>query len=283
MNFRPLLRTLLVTAMLIEPAAWAASVSEQWKAISTTAISITGDITIAVDRITFGNGTSLPLAAAGRVPDFKVDAGKPVNAILFRVTAPDDPVLLSGNRLCAGQLPQPVTFIAVWRPARLRGGVDLRTIAAFSGREQPKGAAGPDFCGTYDYEPGGTPVVRPKSATAEGGIRCPGIFRGKSFMQVTLYDGPSNEQISLKPLQDDAAEDSNLKQPVAGWDLWKLRSRGDNRRYTVVCHYNSAPHQLWSRQAVSTNADMEIELPSSVSECFQRRRVDGTSEGITCK
>jgi hypothetical protein len=102
-------------------------------------------------------------------------------------------------------------------------------------------------------------------------------------MQVTLYDGPPSEQVSLKPLQNDAAEDSNLKQPVAGWDRWKLTPRTDNRRYTLVCHYSSVRHELWSRQAASTNAGIEIELPAGVTECFQRRRADATSLGITCK
>jgi hypothetical protein len=103
-------------ALLASSPALAASVSEQWKAASAAAISITGDITISANLIMFGNGTSLPLAAAGRVRDFTVDTEKPVIATLFRVTAPDNPVLPSGKRLCEGLPPQPVTFIAVWRP-----------------------------------------------------------------------------------------------------------------------------------------------------------------------
>ena len=64
-------------ALLASSPALAASVSEQWKAVSTAAISITGDITISADRIIFGNGASLSLRAAGRVRDFTVDTGKP--------------------------------------------------------------------------------------------------------------------------------------------------------------------------------------------------------------
>jgi hypothetical protein len=269
--------------MLAASSARAASVNEQWKAASTTATSITGDITISANRITFGNGTSLPLAAAGRVPDFKIDVGKPVSATLFRVTAPEDPVLLSGHRLCGGEPPHPVTFIAVWRPAHVRGSVDLRTVAAFSGGEQPTRAGGPDFCGTYIYEPGRIRIVANQADLAGAGIHCPMIFQGKSFMQVTVYDGPPSEQMSLKPLQDDAAENPNLKQPVAGSDRWTLTPRPDHRRYTLVCHYSSAAHELWSRQTAFKNTDMEIELPAGVSECFQRRRADATSLGITCK
>lgn len=199
------------------------------------------------------------------------------------MTAPDNPVLPSGKRLCEGQPPQPVTFIAVWIPARLRGGVDLRTVAAFSGSEPPTAAGGPGFCGMYEYEPSGTPVVHAGPAVAAGGLRCPSIFRGKYFMQVTVYDGAPSLEMSLKSLQDDAAEDSSLKQPVAGWDRWKLPRRADNRHYTLVCHYSSVRHELWRRQPLSTNADIEIELPTRVTECFQWRRADATSLGITCK
>jgi len=45
-------------------------------------------------------------------------------------------------------------------------------------------------------------------------------------------------------LQDNAPKDSNLKQPVAGWDRWKLSPRTDNRHYTLVCHHNGVHHEL---------------------------------------
>jgi len=77
-----------------------------------------------------------------------------VNAALYRVTAPGDPVLLHGNRLCGGRGPQPVTFIAVWKPARVESDVDPHSMAAFSGSARPTAAGGPCFCGTYNYEAG---------------------------------------------------------------------------------------------------------------------------------
>lgn len=281
MNNRAVLRVVAFAALLAQSSAWSASVIEQWKAVSTTASSITGDITIAVDRITFGNGTSLPLAAAGRAPDFDSADGRPVNAMLFRVTAPDDPVLLSGNRLCGGQTPRPVTFVAFWRSVRSGGGVDLHTLAVFSGSERPTGAGGPGLCGTYNYVPGKIRMIAGRAPAANGGVHCPGTFQGKAFMQVTLFDGPPGEQMALKPRQDDAAE--NSPKPVAGWDRWKLTPLADNRRYTLVCHYSSVRHEVWSRQTLYANANLEIELPADVTECFQKRRADTTSLGITCK
>jgi hypothetical protein len=95
-----------VSSSVRQSAPSAAPAGEHWEAVSTTAISITGDVTFAPGRITFGNGKSLPLAAAGSVPGFGAPTGA-VDATLYRVTAPDDPVLLHGNRLCGGRGPHP--------------------------------------------------------------------------------------------------------------------------------------------------------------------------------
>ena len=169
MDIRSVLPALAAAALLANASAWAAPAGEPWKAYSMTAISITGDVTFAPDRITFGNGKSLPLAPAGSVPGLKGDDGKQVNATLFRVTAPDDPVLLSGQRLCGGQTPRPATFIVAWtRERRFSADPDLRTMAAFSSSARPTGAGGPGFCGTYNYEPGRTPIAPGQQTSGEG-------------------------------------------------------------------------------------------------------------------
>ena len=126
-----------------------AAAPEPWEAVSTTALAITGNVRVSPDRITFQNGKSLPLAAAGIVPQFREAMGT-TSAALYRVIAPADPVLLRGNRLCG----KPVTFIAVWKPARVGSDIDPREMAAFSGSARPTVAGGPDFCGTYTYEAG---------------------------------------------------------------------------------------------------------------------------------
>jgi hypothetical protein len=135
------------------------------------------------------------------VAGFKGDDGKPVNATLYRVTAPDDPLLLNGNRLCGGRGPQPATFVVVWkRPVGFKGDPDLRTMAAFSGSERPREAGGPNLCGTYNYEPGRAQAAAPQSAGAGTAIQCPKTFHGKTFVAVTVYDGPPSMQFSLKAL-----------------------------------------------------------------------------------
>jgi len=81
-------------------------------------------------------------------------------------------------------------------------------------------------------------------------------------------------------LQNDAAADSRRTEPVAGWDRWKLAPGPSNQHYTLVCHYNSDPHAIGNN---GRQESTELELPAGVRECFQNRRKDGTSLGITCK
>ena len=71
---------------LVQSTAWAA---EHWQATSTTAMSITGNITLAPGKITFATGKSLPLAAPVPLPGFRAE-GRKVAATLYKVTTPAD-------------------------------------------------------------------------------------------------------------------------------------------------------------------------------------------------
>jgi hypothetical protein len=144
---------LLLSLVLAARSPALAAAPEQWEAVSTTAMAITGNVRFSPDRITFQNGKFLPLEPAGIVPQFGEAMGT-VSATLYRVKKPDGPVLLQGTRLCGGRGPQPVTFIAVWKPAPVASDIDPRTMAAFSGSVRPTVAGGPNFCGTYGYEAG---------------------------------------------------------------------------------------------------------------------------------
>jgi hypothetical protein len=153
-----LLLALAAGPLMNQSPAWAAvAAGEHWEAVSTTAISITGDVTFSPGRIAFGNGKSLPLAAAGAAPHFDWSGKK--TATLYRVTAPADPVLVHGNRLCGA----PVTFIAIWKPDLVGSDIDPRAMAAFSGNAPPTVAGGPNFCGTYNYE-AGRPIPAPANS-----------------------------------------------------------------------------------------------------------------------
>jgi hypothetical protein len=69
------------------------------------------------------------------------------------ISAPADPVP-PREPLVRGEGPQPVTFIAVWKPDLVGSDIDPRGMAAFSGSAPPIVAGGPGFCGTYNYEAG---------------------------------------------------------------------------------------------------------------------------------
>lgn len=152
MPSRALLPMLLTSALLAQSPAPVASPPERWQAVSTTASSVTGNVTFSPDRITFQNGKSLSLAPAGTNPAFQMNRQK-VSATLFRITKPDDPVLLGGNRLCGGRTPRPVTFIVVWKHAPFGGDIDPRDMAVFSGDTLP--ANDDTVCATFSYEAGG--------------------------------------------------------------------------------------------------------------------------------
>ncbi len=118
---------------VVVSAGQSKAVPERWAAASTTAMSITGDVTFAPDKIRFQNGQSLSLAPAGSIAGFATDGGK-VDAMLYKVTKPNDPRLLRGNHLCGGHS---ATFIAVWKDAPSGGGMN-RGMAVFSTRVPPR-------------------------------------------------------------------------------------------------------------------------------------------------
>jgi hypothetical protein len=133
-------------------ATLAADSVEMWRAASTTASSVSGDVTFAPSKIQFQNGQSLPLAVIGRVKNFQA-TGEAVDATVYRVTAPADLRLLNGNHLCGGGgHSQAVTYIVVWIPEAPPGGAPARSMAAFSGKDQPRSDGDPAACGTYNYE-----------------------------------------------------------------------------------------------------------------------------------
>lgn len=150
-------RVLLLALAGVLPAlgpSIAADAPERWAATSTTALSVTGNVTFAPDKITFQNGRSLPLSLVGHVAGFK-GMGEAVEATLYRVTAPADPRLENGNHLCGGGGHSlPVTYVAVWTPNPLPGDKAPRSMAAFSGKDQPRSADDPSSCGVYNYDAG---------------------------------------------------------------------------------------------------------------------------------
>jgi hypothetical protein len=109
----------------------------RWTATSSTAMAITGDIAVAADSITFGNGASIGIKQAA-----------PDRPDVFIIDPPSNPVLLQGNGLCGDQ---PPTFLTLYRD----GG--SLALSVFDGPDMPPSPAGaldtpPGLCATYHYE-----------------------------------------------------------------------------------------------------------------------------------
>ncbi|MBB3965333.1 hypothetical protein [Rhizobium metallidurans] len=131
---------LLLTLCALSTAA--PSRADDYKAVSNTAMSITGDIAMDDFSITFETGDELSFS--NLVADNFVVDGERVPASVYRVADPSDPELLNGNRLCGSG---PVTYVANWS-----AGEGLSVIAVFTGSRAPKSSDG--MCASYTFEEG---------------------------------------------------------------------------------------------------------------------------------
>lgn len=131
----------IVPAMLglLVAAAPAYAEGDVYKAYSTTAESITGDISMDDFSITFANGESLSFSAL--LGDHFVVDGERVNASVYSVANPSDPELENGNKLCGSG---DVSYLANWA-----GGDGLTIVAVFTGDEPPESSA--EMCASYTY------------------------------------------------------------------------------------------------------------------------------------
>lgn len=134
---RALFLAAVVVAATVAPAL---AQGDRYRAFSTTAESITGDILLDDFSITFANGEALEFSAL--IGDhFTVD-GEQVNASVYSVADPSDPVLENGNRLCgAGD----VSYVANWS-----AGDGLTIVAVFTGDTPPESSD--EMCASYTYQ-----------------------------------------------------------------------------------------------------------------------------------
>ena len=120
-----------LSGLTLAAAAQTASAPETWTPISRTAQTITGRVTFTPSEITFQNGKSLPLVRGGQML-FRPEAKqKKVMAHLYRVTAPDDPVLQNGNKLCKGKS---IAYLIVWKSEKVGNEADPRLWRLSRGR-----------------------------------------------------------------------------------------------------------------------------------------------------
>ena len=125
----------LVLACLTMAVATPALAAERWMATSSTSISVTGNLTISGNRLTFGNGRSVRLSPVG-----------PSHPNTFTIK-PADPKLNHGQTLCGGGAPP--TFVQLQR----NGG--SLYFKVFEGPGLPpasSGMFGGGICALYNYE-----------------------------------------------------------------------------------------------------------------------------------
>lgn len=121
----------------------------RWTAVSGTALSVTGSITVSPARITFANGRFIDVRFEGQVtvPDF---VGQSVPAQLYRVTSRTNPALLRGNRLCGANPPQWITIRDLPRATGAEGAPKALDVYDTA---QPPPAGG--SCANYNYDAAG--------------------------------------------------------------------------------------------------------------------------------
>jgi hypothetical protein len=145
---------LVCLALSLTPKASTQTTAQTWVAVSSTASSITGDVKLSSDYISFAHKTfkihpvrQIPqadLANMGKI----VDEGQtPSSAWLYQTMIPKTTVLLNRNDICG---PQDAKWILA-----VYGKNDL-SLAFFAGDHEPNldyksVQASHDLCGTYGY------------------------------------------------------------------------------------------------------------------------------------
>jgi hypothetical protein len=140
------MKLFLLSTLLVLSLATAASAAEKLPAYSNTATSITGDVMLGADRITFGNGKSVAVrkVASGKEGDWDPVASGKAKADVYELAKPEDPKLLRGNRLCGSG---PVRYVAFFNTDD-----KLTEMVVFNPKADPFGSDPDRICATYIYQ-----------------------------------------------------------------------------------------------------------------------------------
>jgi hypothetical protein len=117
-----------------------------WHAMSRTAESITGDITVSANQITFQNGTFLSIRV--------VDEDSENNITLYKVISTSNPKLLNGNYICGNT---PVNYLS-FKKVGAKSKPNLSMTVYYAESLQLPDLVSPDqtataanICATYNY------------------------------------------------------------------------------------------------------------------------------------
>ncbi len=117
-----------------------------WHAMSHTAGSITGNITVTANQVTFQNGAFLSIRV--------VDEDSENNITLYKVISTSNPKLLNGNYICGNT---PVNYIS-FKKVGAKPKPDLSMTVYYAESLQLQDLVSPDqtataanICATYNY------------------------------------------------------------------------------------------------------------------------------------
>jgi hypothetical protein len=140
---------LLCAVLAVTAASSASTRIEHWEATSTTATSITGDVTFTPARLTFSDGKSLAIRYAGilHIGNANDPRASRAPVQLYRVLTRTQPALLRGNRIC-GTTPSFLTIAHV-RDAAIPA-MMLVVVGFYDGASPPR-RNDQRLCATYLY------------------------------------------------------------------------------------------------------------------------------------
>ncbi len=135
----------LILAIWIAVSPSATLAADHWAAASKSARSVTGDIALDRDTLTFADGQSIKLKPyeMARNGDW-AESGDQVAGDVFKIEPPSSPKLQRGKPLC----PELATYVVLWT-----FGEGELTLNFYAGAAAPIGIPDADaLCATYSYE-----------------------------------------------------------------------------------------------------------------------------------
>jgi hypothetical protein len=149
---------LLIVLGGFAPMAHAPSSAAEWGALSTTAIGITGDVTLDTGRITFDDERNFRIGKLRALSPAEIDGMRDLTgsrnisrANLYRIRIPASTTLRNGNTMCGSA----ATTRMIAAPVPDRGG-KLLILVFLSGSQEPffqgwRDTADSGICGSFSF------------------------------------------------------------------------------------------------------------------------------------
>ena len=123
---------------------------QHWEAFSVSAEGITGNVDITGTRMVFENRTVLELSYVGSASGVVLSAPKDLPAKIYRITNPQNPILLHGNTLCS-EIPFYVAWVEQSMKPLMEEWNEL-LLVIIKGREAPRANMDPNrICSAFTF------------------------------------------------------------------------------------------------------------------------------------